>query len=91
VSHRLFKAFEEATIEGYHPKQDPVVEAAILAKYGGLFLADPDIDGKAMVLKINQTQLLCTSRTREDPTIHIVCMVWDQIKQQWTKTPNYLL
>jgi hypothetical protein len=58
ASHRLFKAYEQKGIEGYHPKQDPVVEAAILTKYGGLFLADPDIDGKELVLKINCKHLL---------------------------------
>ncbi len=40
------------------------MEAAILSKYGGLYLADPDIDGKAVVLKINQKELLYQSDKR---------------------------
>jgi hypothetical protein len=64
AGRRLFKAFEEEAIEGNHAKQDTVVEAAILSKYGGLYLADPDIDGKAVVLKINQKELLYQSDKR---------------------------
>ena len=54
---RLFKAYEEDNIEKNQGKQDTVTEAHIIAKYGGLFLADPDIDKREVVLRINSDQV----------------------------------
>ena len=54
---RLFKAYEEDHIEQNQSKPDTVTEAHIIAKYGGLFLADPDIDKREVVLRINSEQV----------------------------------
>ncbi len=54
---RLFKAYEEETIELNQSKADAVTEAHIIAKYGGLFVADPDIDKREVVLRINSEQV----------------------------------
>ena len=54
---RLFKAYEEESIELNQSKADAVTEAHIIAKYGGLFVADPDIDQREVVLRINSEQV----------------------------------
>jgi hypothetical protein len=56
-SLRLFKAYEEDSIELNQSKPDSVTEAHIIAKYGGLFIADPDIDKQELVLRINSEQV----------------------------------
>ena len=61
---RLFKAYQEDTIELNQSKPDSVTEAHIIAKYGGLFLADPDIDKGEVVLRINSEQVFYQSGKR---------------------------
>jgi hypothetical protein len=54
---RLFKAYEDDEIEHNQSKPDAVTEAHIIAKYGRLFLADPDIDKREVVLRINSEKV----------------------------------
>lgn len=49
TNHQLFKAYKEDSIEKNQSKQDNVLEASIIVKYGGLFLADPNMDNNRVV------------------------------------------
>lgn len=64
INRRLFKAYEEESIEKNQGKQDTVLEASIIAKYGGLYLADPEMDRKQVVLKINSERVFYQSNKR---------------------------
>lgn len=57
TNRRLFRAYEEKTLEQQQNKQDSVLEASIIAKYGGLYLADPNMDGHPQLLKINSKRV----------------------------------
>jgi hypothetical protein len=54
---RVFKAYEEESLEKNQSKEDTVIEAAIIAKYGGLYLADPDLDELPVLLRINSERV----------------------------------
>jgi hypothetical protein len=49
----IFKAYKEELIEKNQSKQDMVLEVSIIEKFGGLYLADPNLDNAQVVLRIN--------------------------------------
>jgi hypothetical protein len=79
TNHWLFKAYKEESIEKNKSKQDTVLEASIIATFGGLNLVDPNLDKQHVVLRIS-TEHVYYQIERGDQIEPIVCTAWHQVK-----------
>ncbi len=77
VNYNTIK-YKEETIELNQSKADAVTEAHIIAKYGGLFVADPDIDKRELVLRINSEQVFYQADKPGVNRTYTVFTEWDQ-------------